>query len=61
MMRANNNCFCHECHKWFHSLGIARHRAMHRDEKIDCEITYSDGRTLIHKFSHPVEEKEPKP
>ncbi len=31
--------FCHTCNKPYESLGIARHRAMHRDKKEDCEIT----------------------
>ena len=31
-------CYCYGCGKWFHSLGIARHRAMHRDRKEDCTI-----------------------
>ena len=37
--------------KYFHWLGIARHRAMHRDKKEDCKITYSNGDTYIHLFS----------
>jgi len=45
------NCFCHTCGKAFHYLGIARHRAAHRDRKEDCEITYTWGDTYIHKFS----------
>lgn len=24
---------CNECGKWFHPLGFARHRAMHRDNR----------------------------
>jgi len=31
-------CYCYNCRRWFHSLGIARHRAMHRDRKEDCTI-----------------------
>lgn len=45
------NCYCHKCKKSFHSLGIARHRSMHRDRKEDCKITYSDFKTKEHKFS----------
>ena len=43
-------CYCETCRKSFHSLGIARHRAMHRDRKEDCEITYSDGKTWAYPF-----------
>lgn len=46
------NCYCHTCEKFFHYLGITRHRAMHRDKKEDCEITYTYGDTYIHKFSN---------
>lgn len=31
-------CWCVTCGKAFHSLGIARHRAMHRDKKQNCTI-----------------------
>jgi len=44
-------CVCNTCKKVIFSLGISRHRAMHRDKKQDCEIIYSDGKTYIHKFS----------
>lgn len=50
------NCYCHTCKKSYHYLGIARHRAMHRDRREDCEITYTYGDTYIHKFSQ-IEEK----
>jgi len=52
-MRATSrkNCYCHTCEKRFHYLGIARHRAMHRDRKEDCKITYSNGYTYIYRFS----------
>lgn len=39
------DCYCHTCNKWFHYLGIARHRAMHRDKKEACEIAFSKGDT----------------
>lgn len=45
------NCYCHTCKKDFHYLGITRHRAMHRDKKEDCEITYTNGDRYIHEFS----------
>jgi hypothetical protein len=44
-------CYCYTCAKPFHYLGIARHRAMHRDKKEDCKISYTNGDTYIHKFS----------
>jgi len=52
-MRVTNskNCICHTCNKHFHYLGITRHRAMHRDKKEDCEITYTHGDRYIHKYS----------
>ena len=45
------NCYCHTCEKEFHYLGINRHRAMHRDKKEDCRITYTYGNTEFFKFS----------
>lgn len=45
------DCYCHKCNKAFNYLGIARHRAMHRDNKEDCKITFKDGKTLNYKFS----------
>jgi hypothetical protein len=44
-------CICYTCVKTFHYLGIARHRAMHRDKKEDCKITYANGETLIHRYN----------
>jgi len=43
-------CHCHTCGKKFHSLGIARHRAMHREKKEYCEISYY-GQRKIHDYS----------
>lgn len=48
------NCYCHTCKKDFHYLGIARHRAKHRDKKENCEITYTMGDTYIHKYGHEI-------
>jgi hypothetical protein len=45
------DCICHTCNKSFHSLGIARHRAMHRDKKEDCTIYYEGVGRKIHWFS----------
>ena len=44
------DCFCHTCEKAFHHLGIARHRAAHRDKKENCEITFSDGRRIRYRY-----------
>ena len=32
-------------------MGIARHRAMHRDKKQNCEITYTNGDRYKHAYS----------
>lgn len=44
------HCYCHTCERAFHYLGIARHRAMHRDKKENCEIEYTNGDTYNHKY-----------
>lgn len=44
-------CYCHLCKKRFHSLGIMRHRAMHRDRKETVTITYSKGDTYTHNYA----------
>jgi hypothetical protein len=38
-------CYCHTCDKYFHYLGITRHRAMHRDRHEKCKITFTHGDT----------------
>jgi hypothetical protein len=45
------DCYCETCDRWFHHLGIARHRAAHRDRNEDCVIEYSDRRVGKHAFS----------
>lgn len=45
------SCYCYTCKKSFHSLGIARHRAMHRDKKEDCRIAYGDGYIYTHEYA----------
>lgn len=47
----SKNCYCFTCHKFFHYLGIARHRAKHRDKKEDCQITFTSGRTFKWEYS----------
>ena len=49
-MRIPAYCFCYTCNKRFDSLGIARHRSMHRDKKEKCRIIYSTGKCYIHDF-----------
>jgi len=51
----SKNCRCRTCHKDFHYLGIARHRARHRDKGEDCEIIYSNGECFVYEYS-----KQPK-
>jgi len=48
---AEKNCYCHTCKKEFHYLGINRHRAMHRDKREDCRITYTHGDTYVFEYS----------
>jgi hypothetical protein len=47
----SKNCYCHVCKKYFHYLGIARHRAKHRDKKEDCTITFTNGKTYKWDYS----------
>lgn len=47
----SKECYCHNCKRDFHYLGINRHRAMHRDRREDCKITYTYGDTHTFKFS----------
>lgn len=49
--RMFNECYCNTCEKSIKYLGIARHRAMHRDKKEDCSITFTDGNTYFWKYS----------
>lgn len=53
----DKDCYCHTCDKEFNSFGIARHRAMHRDKKEDCKITYKNGETINHRFNKKTKEK----
>ena len=45
------DCWCNTCGRAFHHLGIAGHRAAHRNRREDCEIEYNDGRVVTHEFS----------
>lgn len=51
------DCYCETCNKYFHHLGIARHRAMHRERKENCVISYSDYSTVFHKFKKEEEDE----
>ena len=42
--------YCFTCKKRFHYLGIARHRAAHRDKKENCKIMYTNGDTYEHNY-----------
>ena len=44
-------CHCFTCKKDIQSLGIARHRAMHRDKKQDCTIQFTHGDTYTWRYS----------
>lgn len=44
-------CFCFTCDIAFHYLGIATHRAMHRDRGEDCRIKYTNGNIETSYFS----------
>lgn len=46
-----SRCYCHTCEEDYHHLGIARHRAMHRDKGEDCTITFSDGSKYSYNYS----------
>ena len=45
--------YCHRCNRYFKSLGIARHRSMHRDKKERVEITEPNGKTFVWRFDEP--------
>ena len=50
-MAIGKTCTCHTYKRDFHYLGITRHRAMHRDRKEDCEITFTHGNTESYNYS----------
>ena len=54
----SKTCYCKTCDRAFHPLGIARHRAMHRDKKEDCVIVYSSGDVGHYDFAVPDTENE---
>ena len=52
----SKSCYCHTRRKHFNPLGIMRHRAMHRNKGENCEITYTNGDRIFHKFGNKQEE-----
>ena len=50
------NCFCYTCEKAFHYLGIARHRAAHKARGENCEIGYTYGGVIKHRYKKPSAE-----
>lgn len=51
---SKKNCFCFTCSKAYHYLGIARHRALHRDRGEDCKISFTDGRVETYLYYKPT-------
>ncbi len=49
------DCYCFTCDRDFHHMGIARHRAAHRDRAEDCKIMFSDGRKINYRNSRRQE------
>lgn len=48
---SKKECYCHTCKTWYHYLGIARHRAMHRDKKENCVITFTNGNMFGYDYA----------
>ena len=58
MTTNEKNCYCHTCKKYYHYLGITRHKAMHRDNQENCTITFTHGDTW--KFNYEERKNEEK-
>ena len=56
-MACYKDCFCHTCDREFHHLGIARHRAKHRDKHENCTIQFSTGQTIKYTFEKKTNAK----
>lgn len=54
-MKSMGECYCHTCKKYYHHLGITRHRAMHRDKRERCKITFTNGDTFEYNFDENTE------
>jgi len=57
----DRDCRCLTCEKDFHYLGIARHRAAHRDKKESCVIMYTYGDVVRHDYGDPEYTEKIKP
>lgn len=51
LYRDGASTYCHTCKKRMHPMGIARHRAMHRERREDCTITFTGGKTYTYEYS----------
>lgn len=40
------SCYCYTCDRYFHAMGIARHRAGHRDREEYCKIRFAYGNVM---------------
>nr|DAR75471.1 MAG TPA: hypothetical protein [Caudoviricetes sp.] len=49
--RVTKDCYCYTCDREFNYLGIARHRAAHRDRHEDCTIRFTYGNIRVWKYS----------
>lgn len=45
----DKNCYCHNCKRDLHYLGICNHRKWHLNRGEEVVITYTHGNTLRHK------------
>lgn len=50
MSSSYHTCYCETCKREIQSMGIARHRAAHRDKKELCIIQYSTGKRKEHDY-----------
>lgn len=55
-VKSKRTCYCYTCKRAFHYLGIARHRAAHRERLETCIIRYSNGDRYVHKYGPGNEE-----
>lgn len=51
-------CYCYNCKKYYHRLGIMSHRAVHRRKRENCKIKYSHGNVVTHMFGDPGKKEE---
>lgn len=51
----DRTCYCHTCKRAYHCVGIARHRAMHRDRGENCTISYTYGNTVTYNYQRKRE------